>query len=88
MSNAIEEMWNNFKTIMYTTAANGLDHLKCKNTDWFQEHEEEIQSLLARKQKAHMQYLTCDLQQNKNGCSPCQSQSPREDPKNEKYPMS
>ena len=50
---------------MYTTAANVLGHLKCKNTDWFQEHDEEIQSLLAKKQKAHMQYLACDLQQNK-----------------------
>ena len=54
MSDAIEAMWNNFKAIMYTTAANVLGHLKCKNTDWFQEHDEEIQSLLTKKQKAHM----------------------------------
>ena len=69
---------------MYTTAANGLGHPKCKNTDWFQEHEEEIQSLLAKKQKVHMQDLACDLQQNKSGFSPCQSYSSREDATNEK----
>ena len=39
MSVDIEEMWNNFKTITYTTAVNVLVHLKCKNTDWFQEHD-------------------------------------------------
>ena len=50
---------------MYTTAANVLGHLKCKNTDWFQEHDEEIQLLLAKKQKAHKQYLACDSQHNK-----------------------
>ena len=60
-----EEMWNNFKAILYTTAANVLGHLKCKNTDWFQGHDEEIQLLLAKKQKAHMQYLACDSQHNK-----------------------
>ena len=65
MSDDIEEMWNDFKTIMYTKAANVLGHPKCKNTDWFQEHDEEIQSLLAKKQKAHMQYLASDSQQNK-----------------------
>ena len=32
---------------MYTTAANWLGHAKYKNTDWFQECDEEIQSLLA-----------------------------------------
>ena len=65
LSDDIEEMWNDFKTITYTTAANVLGHLKCKNTKWFQEHDEKIQSLLAKKQKAHMQYLACDSQQNK-----------------------
>ena len=86
MSNAIEEMWNDFQTIMYTTATNGLGHPKCKNTDWFQEHEREIQSLLAKRQKVHMQYLVYDLQQNKTGFPLCQSQSSTEDPTNEKYP--
>ena len=79
MSNAIDEMWNDFQTIMYTTATKGLVHPKCKNTERFQEHDEEIQSLLAKKQKAHKQYLACDLQQNKNGFFLCQSQSSRED---------
>ena len=65
VSDDIEEMWNNFKAITSTTAANVLGHPKCKNTDWFQEHDEEIQSLLAEKQKAHIQYLTCDSQHNK-----------------------
>ena len=51
-----------FKIVTYTTAANVLDHPKCKNTDWFQEHGEEIQLLLAKKQKAHVQYLACDSQ--------------------------
>ena len=58
-------MWNNFKAITYTTVANVLGHPKCKNTDWFQEHDEENQSLIAEKQKAHMQYLACDSQHNK-----------------------
>ena len=65
LSDDIEEMWNNFKAITYTTAASVLGHLKHKNTDWLQEHDEEIQSLLAKKQKAHMQYLACDSQHNK-----------------------
>ena len=65
VSDDIEEMWNSFKAITYTTAANVLGHLKHKNTDWFQEHDEEVQSLLAEKQKAHMQYLACDSQHNK-----------------------
>ena len=65
MSDDIEEMWNDFKTITYTTADNVLGHLKHKNTDWLQEHDKEIHSLLAKKQKAHIQYLTCDSQQNK-----------------------
>ena len=65
VSGDIEEMWNNFKAIMYTTAANVLGHPKHKNTDWFQEHDEEIQSLLATKQKVHVQYLACDSQHNK-----------------------
>ena len=43
VSDDIEEMWNNFKAITYTTAANVVGHPKCKNTDWFQEHDEEIQ---------------------------------------------
>ena len=30
MSDDIEEMWNDFKTKTYTTAANVLGHLKCK----------------------------------------------------------
>ena len=84
MSDDIEEMWNDFKTITYTKVADVLGHLKCKNTDWFQEHDEEIQSLLAKKQKAHMQYLACDSQTKQNGFSPCQSQSPKEDPKDER----
>ena len=65
VSDDIEEMWNDFITIMYTMTVNVLGHPKCKNTDWFQEHDKEIQSLLAKKQKAHMQYLACDSQQNK-----------------------
>ena len=65
MSDDIEEMWNDLKTITYTTAADILGHLKCKNMDWLQEPGEEIQSLLAREQKAHMQYLASDSQQNK-----------------------
>ena len=65
VSDDIEEMWNNFKTITYTTAADVLGHPERNNTDWFQEHDEEIQSLLAKKQKAHTQYLACDSQQNK-----------------------
>ena len=65
ISDDIEEMWNNFQAMTYTTAANVLGHLKHKNTDWFQEHDEEVQSLLAEKQKAHVQYLACDSQHNK-----------------------
>ena len=65
MCDDIEEMQNDFKTITHTTAADVLGHPKCKNTDWFQEHDEGIQSLLAKKQKVHMQYLACDWQQNK-----------------------
>ena len=57
MSDDIGEMWNDFKTITYTTASDILGHQKCKNTHWFQEHDEEIQSLLTKKQKAHTQYL-------------------------------
>ena len=55
MSDDIEEMWNNFKTIMYTTAANVLGHPKCKNTDWFQEHGEESSHCLLRNRK-----ITCN----------------------------
>ena len=84
MSDDIEEMWNDFKTIMYTTAVDVLGPPKCKNKDCFQEHDKKIKSLLAKKHKAHTQYLACDSQQNNNSFSPCQSQSPEEDLKDER----
>ena len=61
VSDDIEEMWNNFKAITYTIAANVLGHPKHKNTDWFQEHDEEILSLLAEKHTCNTWYVTHNI---------------------------
>ena len=53
----IDSMWNNLKSVTYETATKVLGFPKRKMPDWFQERNEEIQELLAGKQRAYLNHL-------------------------------
>ena len=60
----INSMWNNIKNVIYETASKVLGFPKRRTPDWFQDHNAEIQELLAGKQRAYLNHLA----KNSLGC--------------------
>jgi len=52
-----EKAWGNFRRVMYDTSERILGHTKRKHQDWFDNNNEEITSLLKKKQEAFTQWL-------------------------------
>eukprot|EP00058_Branchiostoma_floridae_P000771 XP_002586259.1 hypothetical protein BRAFLDRAFT_109345 [Branchiostoma floridae] len=52
-----EKAWGNFRKVMYDTSERTLGHTKRKHQDWFDNNNEEITSLLKKKQEAFTQWL-------------------------------
>ena len=53
-----EAEWSAFKDTVYTTAKEVLGHPHRKHQDWFDENDQEILDLLARKRAAHSAWLS------------------------------
>lgn len=52
-----DTLWENLKSAILKTSEEVLGHTKKKNKDWFDENDEEIQDLLAKKRAAHQAHL-------------------------------
>ena len=49
----VEEVWKELRDVVYSTAAEHLGHTTRKQQDWFDENDEEIQTLLKKKNNLH-----------------------------------
>ena len=52
----VELDWTALKDLPYSTALHHLSHNMCKDHDWFDENNNEIQKLLDNKYQAHCTY--------------------------------
>ena len=61
----LETVWSTFKDTLFDTAKSVLGYSKRKQPDWFDESNQEIKDLLAKKRAAHNVWLNDKSSQKK-----------------------